>query len=1110
MNLTAEQSAAIAARGKVIVSASAGSGKTFVMIEKLVQAIIGGADLDEVLAVTFTKKASAQMKEKLRHALIDRLNGGTCPKERIKLQLSKISTADISTIHSFCARLIRKYFYVLGVNSDFDVTSADDGCAQEFKRRALDVVFDRNYGEENEDFKLLLKCFMKKRSDASLRRLVLEAHSAVRSTARYERLLEGARDLYTDEGYERVCRDYSEYLSGEYAKLRAAVEKFRAGFPVTAKHAVYDKIFGEMLTALTVAGNGGIFGEKPPLTVTRKPADAAEDKEAGESFKRFKDGVAKRYAALCGDFESDSMEKARFMESGKIAIAFSRLLLEFDREYAQVKNDENKLDYNDLEHLTLKLLEDGAVRSEISGGYKYVFVDEYQDVNPVQEEIISALSGETFLVGDVKQAIYGFRGSKSAFFSKKFAAFGNTGGTALKLSSNFRSTDGVLNFVNSLFSEIMREDCCGVDYKNTAQMAFGELYPRGYGEAGIKIFGKDVPEEREKSVYSVACGGCKAEYTREGLAVLEIVKSELQKQHFDLKSGKFVETQPQDICVLTRKNKGESAEGIIRALTEKGGYPVSGAQDSNVCVLPEVKQMLDVLSLIDNAEQDVPLVTALISPLGGLTEDELASIRIAADGKKSFSAGMERKTFRKCCKEYSVLPGVISGKLNAFYAKLDELRGLSDILSADGLICELLERYGLESGYGRDAERKVKNVMRLAAEGVNLTLTAFLEKIKAGGYEVSAPSSAQSGGIKIMSMHASKGLEFPVVIIADICKSFKGADYSETPFDELYGFAPKCYDAQKLLSYKTVLRRFASRRSENEDLKNELNLFYVACTRAMCRLHILAEEIIPYNEISAANAKCYAELFDASKFSSEEITFAGGEEKRAEGSSIPQPNPALAEAVKRAFAVPYGHAESVNLPVKSSASAILKASRAEEPAYSVHQLFGGEGETGTKRGTAYHRFLELCDFSVKDKSGIERQKSEFLKEGLITEEQSVLLDEGELSEILNMPAFDGLGGAQLFREREFLCRLPANEILETSATDGVLVQGAIDLLAVGDFGVKIIDYKYSGKSDAALVKTYSKQLALYKKAVSRIMRKAEDEIKTVIINVHLRRQIDIL
>lgn len=1110
MLLTDEQKAAIESRGKVIVSASAGSGKTFVMIEKLVSAVENGADLDEVLAVTFTKKAAAQMKEKLRSALVKRMETAGEEKARLKLQLSKISSANISTIHSFCAKLIRTYFYALGTDGSFDIISADDATARELKERAMESLFDRLYDEDGEEFRLLLSCFMKKRNDGHFRKLVAEAHTELRAIAHYERYLEEAEKLYTEEGFGRVCADFINIRKPKYERLIEAVGKFQAEFPATKKKQTYDAIFEEMKAVLKFSSECSLFTPRPVLTATRKPADCEEDKPAGEAFKKFKDSVNKRYSALCGGFADEETERARFLQSGKTAVAFVRLLLQFDAEYAAVKAEENKLDYNDLEHLALKLFEDGEIKEEIVSGYKYVFVDEYQDVNPVQEEIISALRGEVFLVGDVKQAIYGFRGSKSAFFSEKFEGFERNGGSALKLSSNFRSADGVLDFVNRLFGDIMRPELCGIDYGRTAKMRFGGLYPEGCGSAEIHIFGKDEEEERELGVYSVQADGRLSRHTREGLAVLSVVESELQKKHFDLKTGEWRDTQAGDICILTRKNKGGSAEGIVRALLDEG-YSVAGAQEANVCALPEVKQTLDILSLIDNAEQDYPLVTAMLSPLGGFSEDELAAVRIWADARPAvYKNGVkERKTFRKCCEEYAVNSDGISRKLGIFREQLEKLRSLAGILNAGELIDELLENFGFESALCAGGEQRVKNVLRLAEEGADLPLNAFLAKIKSGGYSVSAPSAASSDSIKIMSMHASKGLEFPVVIIADICKTFKGADYGEIPFDEKYGFAPKFYDREKMLAHKTVLRRIAKVRAESEELKNELNLFYVACTRAMCRLHILAEEVPEFGGTDLSDARRYADLFDLNKFNPKEICpHAEFAAENGNAVFISAPDAELAEKIDAHFMKSYPHSGSVDLPVKSSASAILKL-RDDEPYFAPHSLFGGEGETGTERGTAYHRFLEFCDFGIKTADGVQKELFEFAASGKITKEQLELLSAEELEEILNMPAFADLEGAKLFREREFLCRLPANEILDTDAADGVLVQGAIDLLADGGSGMRIIDYKYSRKSDKALAETYSKQLALYKKAVALITQTPPEKIKTVIVNIYLKRQIDL-
>lgn len=1093
--ITAQQQAAIDSRGKIIVSASAGSGKTFVMIEKLVNAIADGADLDEVLAVTFTKKAAAQIKEKLRGALIKRMelsDGDT--RARLKVQLSKIASSDISTIHSFCARLLRTYFYVLDVDGGFDIISSDDSAAKELISRAAENLFDRLYEENNPNFKLILKRYMKKRSDKTVKNLLTEAYSAVRSTAHYKDVLNGSRLLYTEEGFDGISYMYSAALTAKYERLFDAVCKFENTFPVTQKASVYATLFNEMKEAVNASASAGIFGEKPPLTVTRKPADAPEDKPAGELYKKFREGIAKRYNALNGDTEGRQTELEYFLKSGETAAAFSDLLLQFDAEYSAVKREENKLDYNDLEHLTLELLTNESVKKQINEKYKYVFVDEYQDVNPVQEEIISSLGQEVFLVGDVKQAIYGFRGSKSQFFTRKFKDF-SCAGQALRLSNNFRSAGGILNFVNGLFSDIMREDTCGIDYADSSVMIGGGKYPEGEGEAKVLIFGKDEKEERQLKVYSVLDDSKEVKHSREGLGIVTLVGEILKGKHYDADKGCLVDTQAGDICILTRKNKGASVEGIVKALRD-AGYSVAGVKEESIFAFPEVKKFLDILELIENSEQDIPLVTALLSPLGGFTEDELARVKIIYKDKKEY------KQFRVCCRDYAArFYDGKAQKLNAFYKKLNRLRELSDILNVGELCDEILGEYGLGLEIGAE---KVKNVIRLAEEGENLRLSEFLDKIKSGG-EITAPAHSSSDSIKVMSMHASKGLEFPVVIISDITRTFKGMDYTEMPFDEQFGFAPKYHNDKELITRKTVLRRLVKLKSDAEELKNEFNLFYVACTRAMNKLYILAEEPKLYDPAAVTEARSYADIFDMEKTGYEELlphSEFGAQTSRDR--ILGEVDEELKEAINKKFMAGYSHPSSVNLPVKSSASAILKADIGEEH-FAVRTLFGGEGETSVQKGIAYHRFLQLCDFSKRSREEIESELARFADGGKIEKEQAELLDSAELAQILNMPVFDGLAGCELLREQEFLCRLPASELFENAdEEDGVLVQGAIDLLVLTRSGYLIIDYKYSKKSADELVNHYKKQLQLYKKAVAKIKKVAENTIRTVLVNIRTK------
>ena len=1116
IQLTPEQSAAIGSRGKTIVSASAGSGKTFVMIEKLTRAIAAGMDIDDVLAVTFTKKAAAQMKEKLRKSLVEEVGRAEDDKKAvIKAQISKIPSANISTIHSFCSRLLRTYFYAIGIDGGFDIMSDDDALAKDLKTRALDNLFERRYEQEDGDFIHLLKRFTKKRSDGALKKLVLDGYVEARNVANYRSMLNNCRKLYTDEGFSEICDRLHSIFSEKYSAIEEEIINFRADYPITKNDLTYQQMFDEMLSALATVKAGGVFAPLIPFLITTKPTDPEEDKETGKAFLEFKNAMLKRYDAVREGILDEETERNRFFESGKTAVAFCNLLLEFDGEYAAIKRDENKLDYNDLEHLTLQLLQDESIKREINAKYKYVFVDEYQDVNPVQEAIISAIGQEVFLVGDVKQAIYGFRGSKSVFFSDKFKSFEDGAESALKLTSNFRSCGTVLSFVNDMFSDIMTQKSCNIDYSKGHKMTEGSAYPKDSGSAEIHIFGKDEKLERELGVYSVVADARDSRHTREGLAVLQIVERELGKnkpedctdehygQHFDLSKGVYVDTQPGDICILTRKNKGGSTESIVRALID-AGYSVAGAQESNICALPEVRKVLDILSLIDNTEQDIPLVSAMLSPLGGFSEDELAAIRIAFKREGRIS-------FRQCVKLYRESGrGVVAEKLNTFWQKLDTLRDLSEIMPVGELIDYILADSGLEAEFSAGSGEKLKNVLRLAAEGPHLTLSAFLDKIKAGGYKIQAPAAAPSDSIKIMTMHAAKGLEFPVVIIADICRTYKGMENFDMLFDEDYGFVLKCYDPENMMAYPTILKRLVKIKADREELKNELNLFYVACTRAMCKLHILAEKREEYTLAGALSAKRYSQLFNFNKFRCEDMPAREEVENSAENLIyIGERDEEMYAAVSSRFMRPYSHADSVELPVKSSATAILKSLKEDEPYFAEHKLFDGEVETGAERGTAYHRFLELCDFSKKSPEDIQNQLSNFVSSGKITQEQAGLLNVDELSEIVNMPVFADLNGAQLFREQEFLCRLKACEVLNTEAEDYVLLQGAIDLLARGEFGVRIIDYKYSKKTDVELIKTYSKQLDLYKKTVSKIWRLPEEEISATIINIRSRRQINL-
>ena len=1119
--ITPQQRAAIESEGKVIVSASAGSGKTFVMIERLTRYIQSGGDLEGVLAVTFTKKAAAQMKEKLRSSLIKR--SADCPprqRAHIKEQLSKIASANISTIHSFCAYLLRVHFYLLDIDGSFDIVSEDGGSQISLRARAMDSLFERLYEEGDKDLLHLAARYTHKRSDSRLKSLISSAYDAVRNYPDYAEMLKTAADMPDSTAFKGVCADIMRLIGKQCAALCDEFNEFMRDFnqsPYAVKYAAYAE---NVRSAIFACADGDLFDPFPEFKrMFAAPKDEGmavvhaafvkEREEVKRCLKKMKDGLKDR-----------DTEYAMFCESRQTSAAFTNLLIKFDGEYAAVKRDEGKLDYSDLEHLTLRLLADEGVLKEVRERFSRVFVDEYQDVNPVQERIISLVGGENlFLVGDVKQAIYGFRGSKSSYFTDKIAEFCGKG-KSLGLTGNFRSAPAVLNSVNKAFSLLMRPETCGINYSADGVMTAGAAYPKDSGGATIHYFGVDERENiKPDGVYSPEEVG--GGYSREGLAVLSVVREELASTFYDIEAGEERSVTFGDICVLVRK-KNDSAAGILRALTA-AGYPVTAVQSDDAYDYPEVRQMLDILSYIDNGEQDIPLASAMLSPVGGFSEGELAAIRMCAG--TSEKKLIREKTFRECCRIYiddkeeiknkrneKFYDKQIAAKICAFNGKIEGYRGLACLFGAGTVIDKILADTGLEARYIAGGGKRLKNLRRLAdsarTPSGELSVAEFLRRQRAGG-KLNAAAGTGGDSIKIMTMHASKGLEFPIVIMADINRPYRGQEDGSLSLSQKYGFAHKFFNLQSRVCLPTVLGRLTRMAESRDEVMGEMNVLYVACTRAKYRLHVMSSEEEEFNPHRAAHAATYSKMLYSGAFS-KVITSPAAPPEEAAPVLIADSDGDASECFAAHFERQYAFEESIDLPVKSSASALLRA-MGERP-YPERELFTEEWEgtdrPSAERGTAYHRFLQLCDFNVKEEEQIAAEIARFVSGGLMEEEQAALLNAKSLSAILSMSCFSRISG-EVWREREFLCSLPANTFLETSASDYVLVQGAIDLLCNDGGRCTIIDYKYSSLTPESLKAKYSEQLSLYRLAAGKILKIPPQEIAAYIVNIRTLKEVEL-
>lgn len=1123
---TEEQLKAIEARGRTIVSASAGSGKTTVMIEKIVRLVEEGTDVKEILAVTFTKKAAAQMKEKLRRELVRAVNAPDATPERraaLRVQLSEISGADISTIHSFCSRLIRSHFFAAGVDGGFSVIAEDDAEGAELRNKALDEVFERAYEEGEEKFSRLLSVYWRKKSDNRLRAVLTDVCSALRQRPDYREFLKTFVP-FTEEKFGRICDALFAMLKDKcaYYASRAEAEReyfLSAGREKSAKNAE------EILSALSE-----ILASPDYFSACALPCPAFSPKERkkkgdGEEFLEHVERLAAIRGKVKGIFEENGEigtrdeELSAYLSSGGTAECLAEYLLRFDEKFTELKRERALLDYNDLEHIALFLLSQPAVLGEVRKKYKYVFVDEYQDVNPVQEAILSAVGGENvFLVGDVKQSIYGFRGSKSKYFLQKQEEYeGAEGASSLRLTRNFRSSDAVLEAVNSQFLLAMTKGNAGLDYAADSIMERGGRYEVNSGRVQIHLLDKERKEKEEgRGVYSVEKNWLKKKKAASSYAakVRRIIERERNARYYDPDAGEWKRVDYADIALLSRKKGGRIAE-VVSALAE-AGIPVTSAAEVNICDYPEVKTLIDILDLIDNEEQDIPLCSALLSAMGELTAEDLADIRLAYP---------DLSFFRECCRAYARdKKDIIADKLNKFYACLGRLRSLSAVEDAGELLVGLLAETRMEARLlsrdnGEECLRRIHRFIAETLEPEPLSVHAFLDRLRALGYRIEYSENGGKNSVRVLTMHASKGLEYPVVILDDLSAPFHGADRDEVLLDGEFGLAPKCYRAETMTVRSTLLRRLCEKRGLADSVKDELNLFYVALTRAKFGLHLLFSSLP--SEPDVRYARSFADFVDLSVWKKYLVEDEETELPYQERTALAlAPDEALTEKIVRAFSWKYPHPKAENLDVKSSATALLRSS-AQAPRefsreyFSVPALFAEEGDA-REEGIAYHAFLEHCSFALPDAAALPDFVSGELerlgRDGSLSAEQLKILKKEQLVRILSSPVFSELSDMRLYREQKFLVSLPAGEVWADKGDCGeeVLFQGAIDLLAVSPSGdIRIIDYKHSGGGEEYLRAHYAPQLALYKKAAAKILRADPARIRCTIVNIKSGFQVEI-
>lgn len=1252
MKFTEDQQRVIDLRNcNILVSAAAGSGKTAVLVERIVELVSGSGcdsaravDIDRLLIVTFTNAAAAQMRERITKALSDRVEAEP-DNEHIKKQLMLIHNAKIMTIHSFCLYLIKNHFNDIGLDPDF--RTADEGEIRLLKQEVLSELLEEQFALGRQEFTDCVEYFAYDGREKWLEELIERLYTFSGSYPFPEKWLRQHRMDYHVETFEELVK--TEWFAGMMQEISALLQECKEQEKAALK--VCEEPDGPYFYAVALEQDQELLAgleqelasvvqtaSEPEQSVASAEMDSSVAKDAFEALAARVQGISYARMAPKKD-DSVSAEKRElvkamrervksllgtlsekyFVSGPKQWLAECRqadaalcelvdLALLFGERLTEKKREKNLLDFEDMEHLALQILlkeeENGQmVPSDTALEYREQFVeiliDEYQDSNLVQEFLLQSISGEDdgrfnrFMVGDVKQSIYKFRLARPELFLEKFATYQKEDGNCVRvdLKQNFRSRHEVTDCVNDLFLQLMHRELGGVEYDADAALYPAAQFPEADGEAA-DAREKDVAlgsEEKQGSAVPVSTA-CEASIARSPyepelcIAAISGEKGEDPKELEakmiagkireivgklpvrDSESGQLRPARYQDIVILLRTTSGW--DETFKKILEENAIPVFVTSKTGYFAATEVQTVLNFLRVLNNPLQEIPLFGVLKSVLFGFGDAQLATLRALDEtGKRCLYDCVKLAAGEGESGEGSVGYGRGSNGADAslrekccsFLSFLNRYREYAVYLP----IHKLMEQFLEETGYLYTVSALPGGVQRRINVEMLLTRAESFEKTSYSGlfhfirymeqlekydidYGETGASDENADVVRIMSIHKSKGLEFPVCFVSGLSKRFNRQD-SVAPvlMDMDLGLAIDWVDPTARIRHTTLKKNVLARKLNADSMGEELRVLYVALTRAEEKLILTGtckEDKLPqedatqgaygYSTLRLQEASSYydlvlpawqsvgrrlqictqeellqAELVRASLgYNSRQKLFeeAGKEPEAAEL--------ALCERLQK----PYAHENLAGLFVKTTVSELKKEGMQEEAAEGL-ELFPEEevvpylpqfvreqeeNVSGTTRGSAYHRLLEIFPFERQETWTAEKIRTvieEYKADRRLSEEYAAAINVYKIRAFLQTPLAARMAKAarsnRLHREQPFVLGLSANRLnTDFPEDETVLIQGIIDVYLEEEDGIVLADYKTDlVKDPKELILRYRVQLDYYEEALVRLTGKCVKE-----------------
>lgn len=1131
--LNKEQKEFVECDNNILVSASAGTGKTSAMVSKLLWLIAGRKiPVKRLLVVTYTKAAANEMLDRLQKLLLKYSSEcGVDERKFIYDQIDDLVNADISTIHSVCKKWIVKYFSQLGIDPSFEIL--DDRESSFLFNKAITNVFNNYTIENNDRFYMLFNLFNASRKDENLKQVIFKLVNFMRTKTD----IDGWKTKLFDKSYienadDNICVSFIfEYLKGQLKDFKEEFERLKTKAHVLSeKHSIYIQNRLNFINDFCDSKNliEGCFNAFQNSLIMKPKSSNKwelevkllddEIKILGDEFNRFKDNEIKKFGfSIDAECEVDNVYDD-FQSEMKFVKSTTEFIFEVCgkvlQEFTRLKKNRNVIDFSDIEYYSNELTKDERIANDIMNSYDYIFVDEYQDVNEMQENIISRIENNNInMIGDVKQSIYEFRRSTPKIFIDKLSKYSSSNsGKVFYFNENYRSDENILEFTNSIMNKLVTKDTIGIDYSQNSQLVSG--FKKFNQVVGVKLVKNTIEDNDTTTSLKL-----RELYRSQAIEVVKHISSLLGTEY---RLGDIVGNYTyKDIAILLR-NKGDFLFELVKTLAEFN-IPTTAKYRVDLFKQIEIITLVSILKIIQNPLNDISLAVALKSKLCGLDENDLCEISNCAGEYlyyklKNFNANE-----------------ILKLKISNFLEYISSLRFYyeqTDLVSLINKVCidnDLIFYFKcLPNGLQREAN--IKEFKKIAsAEIYSHNLSGFIEylqTIKDKEYELSV--SGGDNAVQILTMHGSKGLGFPAIIIADFSTKFNvNMNISDCIINDNFGLGIKYKNINERTEKETIVRKACMIANKKSEIDETIRLFYVALTRAKCNLMLIGTI-----NIDSVNKKSYKNVYHCQSYldymlmsldESDLNYFKSGSEnfminkgkKSCANVNIVEPSnvektfenktiivrKTTSDVINKnieAFNVNFNKYKNKSIVVKNSVSSILK----EDCDYQLNlqnidklNLFDEynlKENEASEVGTLYHKIMENLELNESLNEIIEKVH-EVLSNYECDEKIKDLIDINKIYKAVLKIQLLKNEITNLKKEMQFVMKLPYNKVVESSdIEEKVIVQGVMDLVLVGKDEAIVVDYKTNRSSSKEYyANLYKTQLNLYKLALSRLYPKKQ-------------------